>query len=274
MPLIWLFFGVRKNLSVLPYSAYGSKNRFKFLVYYPIILHNLRSSRGEKCLTNTHYFSACVIFLQYNYMKLLAWAFSSILLCSGVAAFGAPVYRAGEKVPSARSIWHGEVSAGYVLSSHQLENKVDGDKTSRLHGGEVRALWAPLSWLAVGAEMNRLGNEKLAPFVKEYKVGRVAGIVKFTLSPDTTPRFYLLAGLGKSEHKLTYDRSLPIYGKSVEKDFSFWTVGLGIEANVWKFVFVGAEGTLTHYNKTQLTEFYVLSSKMETALHLRAGVRF
>lgn len=209
-------------------------------------------------------------------MKLLAWVFCSILLCSGVAAFGAPVYRAGEKVSSARSIWHGEVSAGYVLSSHQLENTVDGDKTSRLRGGEVRALWTPLSWLAVGMEMSRLGNEKLAPAIKEYKVGRVAGIVKLTLSPDTTPRFYLLAGLGKSEHRLTYDRSLPPFRNRlpVEKDFSFWTLGLGMEVDVWKFVFVGAEGTLTHYSKTQLTEFYALSSKTETALHLRVGVRF
>lgn len=209
-------------------------------------------------------------------MRLLTWVFCSVLLCSGVIVQGAPVYRAGEKVSSARSIWHGEVSGGYIFSSYQLENTVEADKTSRLQGANVRALWAPLSWLAVGAEMNHLGSEKLKPAIEEYKVNQVAGIVKLTLSPNTTPRFYMLAGVGKSTHKMTYDRTfLPFSLRPpVEKDFSFWTVGLGVEADVWKMVFVGIEGTLTRYNKTQLTDWYSLSSKTQTALVVRAGVRF
>ena len=207
-------------------------------------------------------------------MRLLAWVFCSVLLGAGVTAQSTPIYRVGDKVSSARSIWHGEVSAGYIFSSQQLESTIESDKTPRLQGFEMRALWAPLAWLAVGAQATRLGDEKLAPFVKEYKVDSVAGVMKLTLSPDTTPCFYLLAGLGKSKHKLTYDHSLPIYGKPVEKDFSFWMLGLGVETDVWKFIFVGIEGTLTHYNKTQMTAFYSISSKMQTALHLRAGVRF
>ena len=92
-----------------------------------------------------YYLYGSMIFLQYSYMRLLAWVFSSVLLFSGVAAFGAPVYRAGEKVSAARSIWHGEISGGYVFSSHRLENTWEGDKTSRLNGAELRALWAPWS---------------------------------------------------------------------------------------------------------------------------------
>ncbi len=209
-------------------------------------------------------------------MKLLAWVFCGVLLLTGVASFGAPVYRAGDKVSSARFIWHGELSAGYVLSSHQLENTIEADKTSRLQGAQVRALWAPLSWLAVGMEATHLGEEKLAPAIKEYKANQVAGIVKLTLSPNTTPRFYVLAGVGKSEHKITYDHSYPPFMKRapVKKDISFWTVGLGVEADVWKFIFVGVEGTLTHYSKTRLTDIYAFSSKTQTALQLRAGLRF
>ena len=222
-----------------------------------------------------YYLRKRMIFIQYDYMKLLAWVFGSILLCSA-SALSAPIYRAGEKVPSTRSVWHGELSAGYILSSHQLENTIEADKTSRLHGFNGRALWAPLSWLAVGAEMNRFGSEELAPAVKEYKVKQWAGIVKLTLSPNTTPRFYVLAGAGKSTHEMTYNRSYGPFSlrPPVEKRFSFWTVGLGLEADVWKTIFVGIEGTLTHYNQTQLKRFYSLSSKTQTALQLRAGVRF
>lgn len=223
-----------------------------------------------------YYFSESGIFIQYGYMKLLAWVFGSVLFVTGVTAFGAPVYRAGEEISSARSIWHGEVSGGYVFSSHQLENTRRADKTSHLNGFEMRALWAPLSWLAVGAEMDWPETDKLKPAVKEYKVRRTAGIVKLTLAPNTTPRFYMIAGLGKSKHKLTYDRSLLPFHNWLpeEKSFSFWMAGLGLEVDVWKNMFVGAEGTWIHYNKTQLTQIYSLASKKETALRLRIGVRF
>ena len=209
-------------------------------------------------------------------MKLLALVFSSVCLFTGVTVFGAPIYRAGESVSTGRSVWHGEISGGYLFSSHQLENTVEADKTSRLHGVNGRALWAPLSWLAVGAEMNYLGDEKLEPAVKEYKVNQMEGIIKLTLSPDTTPRFYVLAGMGKSDHKLTYDRSYGPFMKRlpVEKKFDFWTVGVGIEADVWKIIFVGIEGMVTRYKKTQLTEFYAFSSKTQTSLAGRVGVRF
>ena len=223
-----------------------------------------------------HYLSVRKIFLQYTYMKLLALAFNSVLLFVCVTAFGAPIYRAGEPVSAGRSVWHGELSGSYLFSSHRLENMVESERASRLQGVNGRALWAPRSWLAVGAEMTHLGSAKLEPAVESYKVNQVAGIVKLTLSPNTTPRFYVLAGWGKSTHKLMYDRSyLPFRKREpVEKDFNFWTVGLGVEADVWKIVFVGVEGTLTHYNKTQLTDFYAISSKTQTSLAMRVGLRF
>lgn len=211
-----------------------------------------------------------------NGMKLLAWVFSSVLLWVSAAAYGTPVYKAGEKVASERSIWHGEISGGYAFTSHQLENTKGPNKTSRLNMAEVRALWAPLSWLAIGAEMDWPQTVELEPAVKEYKVKRMAGIIKLTLAPNTTPRFYMVAGLGKSEHKLTYDRSLLAFHNwhPDEKSFSFWMIGLGLEVDVWRVFFIGTEGTFAHYSETQLAEFYSLSSKTETSLRLRVGARF
>lgn len=77
-------------------------------------------------------------------MKLLAWVFCGVLLLTGVASFGAPVYRAGDKVSSARSIWHGELSAGYVQTfiqkvSYQIYHDIPTDCPSL-----TNSLWSKL----------------------------------------------------------------------------------------------------------------------------------
>ena len=94
-----------------------------------------------------------------------------------------------------------------------------------------------------------MAQKKSHPAVKEYKVNQWAGIAKLTLSPNTTPRFYVLAGAGKSTHKMTWTQAPFNWRSPVDKSIPFWTVGLGLEADVWKMIFVGVEGTLTHYIK-------------------------
>lgn len=208
-------------------------------------------------------------------MRLPAWAFINLLLLLSLPALASPVYRAGEK-GSLRSVLHGEVSASYLFSSHQVQSFTKEDVSEHLKGMQGRALWAPLGWLAVGAEFTSLQQTELLPMVEKYKTHRTAGVVKLTLSPNTNPRFYLLAGLGKSQHRLEYNRSFrPVRRRApVDKDFSYWTVALGTEADVWKFIFIAAEGSLLRYSGTKLANYYELTSRTETALHLRAGIRF
>ena len=209
-------------------------------------------------------------------MKLLAKVFAIGLLVLHASAFGGPIYRAGEKVSTARSVWHGELSAGYVFSSHKLEYATEEDSSSRLRGAEARALWAPLSWLAVGAEFGKLGGEKFLPVVESDSGRRWAGILRLPLAPNTAPRVYLVGGFGRSEHKLTYDHSYFPVRKypPVTVGMNFWTAGLGIEADVWKGIFVGVEGNVVYYSKGQLSEIFKMSSRTETNLRVRGGVRF
>ena len=140
-------------------------------------------------------------------MTLRAWAFVISLLTCTTIVWGTPIYRAGEKTSTSRSWLHGEISAGYLFSSNQVEYVSAEDASSRLNGAELRALWSPLPWLALGAEFEKLGNEKLSPMIEKYAVDRLGGIVKLTLSPNTTPRFYLIGSYGKSKHRLKYDHS-------------------------------------------------------------------
>lgn len=210
-------------------------------------------------------------------MKLLAGVFSVGLFLCGTSVFGAPMYRAGENSSSARSLLHGEISGGYVFSSNRVAYVTEEDSSSRLQGVEVRALWSPLSWLSVGAEMDRLGDEKLSPMIKAYRVNRQTGLIKLTLTPNTTPRFYLIGGYGKSEHKLTYeDFYFGTRNKrpAITKDLHYWTVGLGVEADVWKCLFVGIEGNWVRYNDNQLSAIFKMSSRVETDVRVRVGLRF
>ncbi len=191
----------------------------------------------------------------------------------------APLYRAGQS-SSLSSLLHGEVSADYQFTSQKMETKLDNLETSSLKGWNVRALWTPLAWLSVGAEMTRFGDEEIKEaFVSSYETDRIAGLVKLTLSPNTSPRVYVLGGYGRTNHQLKYDHSSMITRKwpaNEKKSISYWMIGVGVEVDVWHGVFVGAEGNYLRHQTTALAHphFYKTASKSETQVRVRAGVRF
>ena len=209
-------------------------------------------------------------------MKLLAWVCGCCLLLGSASAFGGPIYRAGEPSSVANSLLHGELSAGYLVTSNRIKYVTGENDSSRLKGGAIRALWSPLPWLAVGAELDKLGDEKLDPMVKSYQVTRQEGVIKLTLSPNTTPRFYIIGGYGKSKHKVQYDHSFfPVrLAPAVTKNWNYWRAGIGLEADVWKWFFVALEGNYIHYAHSELTQLLKIDSRTETSLQVRLGLRF
>ena len=208
-------------------------------------------------------------------MKHLAW-----LLCLGISMplMAGPVYRAGQSSSSADSLFHGELSADYQFSSQKMQLTTGEDSTSALKGGNVRALWAPLPWLAVGAEMTRFNDENLKNyFVSSFKTRRMGALVKVNFSPNTSPRVYALAGYGRTTHQLNYDhssvmtRAWPGHDK---KNISYWMAGLGLEVDVWRGIFVGGEGNVLFHSSKDLARYYKLDHKTETTVRVRAGIRF
>ncbi len=214
-------------------------------------------------------------------MKHLAWAF--LFLGMSIPVVSAPIYRAGESSSSTLvALLHGEVSADYQFTSQKMKAKLDDSETSSLKGWNVRALWTPLRWLSVGAEMTRFGDEEIKEaFISSYKTNRVAGLVKLTLSPSTSPRVYVLGGYGYTHHQLNYDHSInPIamrkWPANEKKNIPYWIIGLGIEVDVWKVMFVGVEGNYLRHQTTKLphSQFYKTDSQSETQVRVRVGVRF
>ena len=209
-------------------------------------------------------------------MKQLAWLFLLLGICLPI--YAGPEYRAGQTPSTVHSLLHGEVSADYQWTSHQMELVTHEGSTSKLEGWNVRALWTPVSWLSVGAEMTQFNEEDLKDFfVSAYKTQRVGGLVKFTLSPNTSPRVYVVGGYGRTTHQLDYvhsfirTRTWPNHDK---KNIPYWLIGLGLEVDVWRNLFVGVEGNLTHHQSTKLVHYYKTDSNKETTVRVRAGVRF
>lgn len=203
-------------------------------------------------------------------MKLLAWILP-IFLCA-LSAMSTPLYRAGQPKTSTATQWlHGEISAGYAFSNVSLQDYLGQSSSGNLHGWNARALWTPLPWLSAGVEYVRYADKSLTPaLVEHYRQSRVGAVVKFTLSPDTNPRVYLLGGYGRGVHHIDFTSA----GSAYRKQQNYWMAGLGTEVSVYKAVFVAAEGSVYVYPSAKIALHYKLSSRVQTALGLRAGVRF
>lgn len=207
-------------------------------------------------------------------MKHLAYVCLLGLMLSVPAAAG-PLYRAGHAKGAVSDLLHGEVSADYQFSSLQLQDYAAEYTSSALRGLSMRALWSPFTWLAVGMEYTHFGKTDLVPaWVDAYRANRVGGMIKLTLSPNTQPRLYLLAGYGRTQHQLDF-RPLPgIQWKAVDKNIPYWMAGLGVETDVWKTIFAGLEGNIYWNKERKLGLHHQTASGMDTALRLRVGVRF
>jgi len=200
-------------------------------------------------------------------MKWLAVVF--LFFSVGVSA--TPVYRAGQATSPATRWLHGEISGGYTFTNQSLQDYLGQFSSASLRGWNVRALWSPLAWLAAGAEYTRLAEVSLSPaLVDGYTLSRTGAVVKLTLSPNTNPRFYLLGGYGRSTHRLAFTSGTPAYKKAQ----NYWKAALGAEVAVYKSIFAAAEGEILWYETASLHTLYQLSSRMETALQVRAGIRF
>lgn len=161
------------------------------------------------------------------------------------------------------------------MDSLKLQDYLEESSSSALRGMNGRALWSPLPWLALGAEYTRFFQTDLtAALVDTYRVNRMGGIIKLTLAPNTLPRLYLLAGYGRTVHKLNFARLPGMQWSPIRKDIPYWLAGLGIEMDVWECVFAGLEGNILWNNNRRLGPYHQTSSKVDTSLQLRMGVRF
>ncbi len=202
---------------------------------------------------------------------LRAYACLCVMFCSA-ATFAAPYYRAGQANPSPlQRFLHGEVSASYQFTTGYLQDYLEQTSSDRLHAVGVRALLSPLPWLSAGVDYTRSSKENIpAAWVSSYQETHLGAVVKVTLSPDTNPRFYLLGGYGRSTQRLHFSK---FFAPATKKQ-PYWMLGLGMECDIYRALFLAAEGNIYWHNTQYLHSYYKLSSHATGAVQLRLGVRF
>ena len=183
----------------------------------------------------------------------------------------AQFYRAGEDTSSvSNSRFWVEMSAAVTRAFYQLEDGGGNKQFSHQDGFSGRVLFLATPWLGIGAEGTWLKEEKQIPWVNSYKVKRYGLVGKFTLTPDTAPKAYLLVGAGKTKYRLSYDFD------SFEQDasLSYFLAGAGVDVTIWRGLFLAAELTATYNKHRETGDFFWLKHHCEIGASLRAGLRF
>ena len=199
-----------------------------------------------------------------------------IFICVGLlisaCAVCAQEYVGGSGRPFGKEFSRWEVSAGWEGSSGELELAASDRSTSGAHGVFGRALYYPYRYMGLGIEGTYFASQSFGPLVDKYHKSRLGVVAKIHLSPNTNPRVYVLAGAGTTKHTLTY--ASPFDQSRDHKQIFYGMVGLGFEADIYKNLFIAAEGQFQYNRRTQVAKWFALKDRWDTVFHLGAGVRF
>lgn len=94
------------------------------------------------------------------------------------------------------SAW--EVSAGAFVSSTSLRTAAGKTVSHGEVGISARALYALNNWVSLGVEGGLPRASDTEAVLEKYQVWRVGAVGKFSVTKGTSPRAYILAGVGLS----------------------------------------------------------------------------
>ena len=194
-----------------------------------------------------------------------------VLLWVGLPVFP-QIYRVGGITPLSVYELSGpawEVSAGAFASTATLYTR----KNNKVFNGElglaVRGLYALSSWAAFGVEGQFSRAEDAAYVVDDYQVLRVGGVGKFTLTPDTNPRVYLLLGAGVIRREL---QSMQFFKDTATDGYAL--VGWGLEKYFVGGWFGGVELYGMYDSAPHLNAYFRVPHRWTAGVQLRFGLQF
>ncbi|WP_458401758.1 hypothetical protein [Candidatus Avelusimicrobium sp.] len=135
-----------------------------------------------------------------------------------------------------------EVAAAGAMSYGKLSDAMGYTASRRMVGGNMQGFFRPWDTLAVGVEWSRQESKDTAWPVLEYiEKESVSALVKYTLTPDTTPKLYLILSGGKVRNRTKY-------GSASNLNDSSYGVGGGVllEIPLYNALKMGAEYRLNY----------------------------
>ena len=201
--------------------------------------------------------------------KVLKVIIVSWLLGLPLVGFG-QIYHAGSSVPATRektANW--DISLGGYLTYTQVVDPAGEVLFSREKSLNARGLYYVTPWLAAGVE-GAWAQHRNFPTQNTYHHKRYGLVTKWVLTPQTTPRVYLLAGGGTSRREISYTSGW--WREQIKKPY--WTIGGGLEMGIGRWGYLGLETQALYNEHRKLDAFSALNNRWEIEVGLRAGVRF
>ena len=132
-----------------------------------------------------------------------------------------------EKEPAFLSGW--ELSASVLLSAGDIQDSAGWPVSEKMPGLRLRVLKEVFSTVSVGVEGQWLAAADCqTAYLDKVAKYSVAGIIKWTLTPDARPKLYLLFAGGVVFNRADWDfTAVPL-----NQDGALWAVGAGIEGQI------------------------------------------
>lgn len=197
-----------------------------------------------------------------------------LLLPASDSVVFSQIYRAGDyyyaSVPEPAVLEHRWETSADVFASSSSVRELSGISPIRAEWGfGARALYALSPWASVGAEGAVSRSQDSDPLVSGYRFVRMGAAIKFTLTPNTTPRTYVLLGAGVTRRKIQY-----LGMEDIKADSPYLAFGLGVETDLTDGWFIGMEGRAVYDFKRDFGAYFYLKHPWTAALLLRTGCRF
>lgn len=165
----------------------------------------------------------------YKWIKYAACAAACLV---AVPALRAQIYRVYRPVPRLEAErqtnsdepgrW--EIAAAAAASFGTVKD-ADGYVLSQLMYGARGSVWVHLSdSIAAGAEMQMLrAADKRTPFLAYIRRRSTAVLLRWTITPQTEPGLYILAGAGRVRNQSAFE----LYHADLDADSRIWIAGAG-----------------------------------------------
>ena len=177
-------------------------------------------------------------------------------------------YSERTEMPAGKAALRWEISAAAFANTLALQDFTGQAVSDGEIGADLRLLYKASDWFAVGAEGKVSTAYGTQNGLSGYLGRSVGAVAKVTLTPDSMPRAYVLAGGGKS----SYDVEFFSEAKRTLSSYYAW-LGWGVETDLSERVF-GAFEVHGIYSSAKDDLYFSLKRRWSAEVLLRLDMRF
>lgn len=161
-----------------------------------------------------------------------------------------------------------EVQAAMVASAGSVKDREGETVTGFMDGFQGRAFLYLGPAIALGVQLEDLSaqdqrTEKIVPIKRKMW----AALVQWTLTPETVPQLYVLAGAGRARYRTHF----PLARTNLDANSSVWLVGVGANLRIWQALYLLGEYQFQY--DTKRWDNFVLTGPL-VRHHFSAGISY